>query len=131
MNDVLYYYNTELKDLVLLNSKEYLRIESIIESATVMWYKDWPLGDPDISNFTKVVYIQNPQSDNTTITFNGPVFALLNTTGNYVIPYETFNYTVLAKYQDKEGNIIDNLEVYCNEVVYKYNSNTKTLEMVQ
>lgn len=130
MNDILYYYNTELKDLVLLNSKEYLRIESIIESATVTWYKNWPLDEPDISNFTKVVYIQNPQSNNTTTTFNGPVFALLNATGDYLIPYEKFNSTALVKYQDKEGNIIEGLEVSCSGVVYKYNSNTKTLDRV-
>lgn len=130
MNDVLYYYNTELKDLVLLNSKEYLRVNSIIESATVMWYKNWPLGDPDFTELTKVVYIQNPQSSNADSTFSGPVFALVNDVGNYLIPYEKFDSTILVKYQDKEGNIIDGLEVSCNGDVYKYNSNTKTLERV-
>lgn len=130
INDVLYYYNVDIKDLVLLNSKEYLKIESIIETATVNWYKGWPLDEPNLSESTKVVYIQNPQSDNTTTNFNGPVFALLNVSGDYLLPYEKFDSTVLVKYQDKEGNIIDGLEVSCNGDVYKYNSNTKTLELI-
>lgn len=119
----IYYYDLVIKDLVDIHTQiADLVIHDMIDTASYIEVAGFSQDIDDLD----IVFVQNINNDSAK---KHPGF-LYRGSNKYYFPTNDYDKYKLSKYQSSSFDITDKT-IYCKGRYLKYNSDTKTLEMVQ